>query len=435
MRVPHFFDRGTRGVRIAAALGVAAILMFSFVSRSIAGDCCDDACLHARLMKAFAGHPGGDPAKLHDAAVAAYLKKIHSGVLGAAAADRIAADAENTHSALSSNGAASDPDLSRDIANYLKTAPSKASSMPDDGWTARKVTKLAQADLPAGHPPVDDGRSYVGQKVCMSCHQQEADNWAHTIHAKIFGLNPQNALEGRGCEACHGPGSEHIKNPSDLSTIISFSSKSKTPVPIQNGQCLSCHSGGPRIFWHASIHETNNLACSDCHNPMANFAAHGLTARESINETCFQCHKEQRAEFSRRSHMPLLEGKITCVDCHNPHGSTTAPLLKADSVNEVCYGCHAEKRGPFIFEHAPVRENCLNCHTPHGSNFESLLTTPRPMLCQQCHAQNGHPAELLTSGNMPMGAIPDPRLMGSSCQNCHSEIHGSNSPAGARFER
>jgi DmsE family decaheme c-type cytochrome len=168
---------------------------------------------------------------------------------------------------------------------------------------------------------------------------------------------------------------------------------------------------------------------------MTNFSSHGLTARESVNQTCFSCHKVQRAEFNKRSHMPLLEGKLSCTDCHNPHGSTTEPLLKADSVNELCYGCHAEKRGPFLFEHAPVRENCMNCHSPHGSNFESLLTTPRPILCQQCHAQDGHPSQLLTMGNLALGPRPDPRLIATSCQTCHVNIHGSNSPSGPRFER
>jgi DmsE family decaheme c-type cytochrome len=133
--------------------------------------------------------------------------------------------------------------------------------------------------------------------------------------------------------------------------------------------------------------------------------------------------------------MPLLEGKISCVDCHNPHGSTTAPLLKANSVNETCYNCHAEKRGPFLFEHAPVRDNCINCHTPHGSNNEKLLAVARPILCQQCHEQTGHPTELLTRGGIPNGPVPDVRVIGRSCNNCHSQIHGSNSPSGPRFER
>jgi DmsE family decaheme c-type cytochrome len=326
------------------------------------------------------------------------------------------------------------------VANYL-TFPDRLPHLEEAVWPPPRLTQMAQnAPIPAVRQPApaassSDNRFFVGQKTCQTCHQQEAGNWAHTIHAKVFGINPRDSREAQGCEACHGPGSDHIKKPADLSTIISFSSKSRTPVPQQNAQCLSCHQGGQRIFWHDSIHETNNLGCSDCHNPMTNFAARGLTARESINETCFQCHKVQRAQFQERSHMPLLEGKITCVDCHNPHGSTTSPLLKADSVNEVCYSCHAEKRGPFLFEHAPVRESCLNCHSPHGSNFESLLTTPRPVLCQQCHSQDGHPAQLLTRGNLPMGPMPDPRLIATSCQTCHVNIHGSNSPSGARFER
>ena len=41
---------------------------------------------------------------------------------------------------------------------------------------------------------------------------------------------------------------------------------------------------------------------------------------------------------------------------------------------------------------APVRENCLNCHTPHGSNQASLLVTPIPFLCQQCHSSTRHPS-------------------------------------------
>ncbi|HKD24133.1 MAG TPA: DmsE family decaheme c-type cytochrome [Rhizomicrobium sp.] len=307
-----------------------------------------------------------------------------------------------------------------------------------DGGSGNKTAKaanvkLADAEAPTASTP--DNRSYVGQKVCQNCHQHEASNWAHTIHAAVFTLNPRNADEAKGCEACHGPGSDHIKNPSDFTTIISFSHKSKTPVAAQNAQCLGCHKGGQRIFWHGSIHESNNLACSDCHNPMANFSSHGLEARNSVNQTCFACHKVQRAEFNERSHMPLLEGKLSCVDCHNPHGSTTAPLLKADSVNEVCYSCHAEKRGPFLFEHAPVRESCLNCHNPHGSNFEALLNAPRPMLCQQCHAQFGHQAQLMTMGNMARGPMPDPRLIATSCSTCHVNIHGSNDPSGARFER
>jgi DmsE family decaheme c-type cytochrome len=107
----------------------------------------------------------------------------------------------------------------------------------------------------------------------------------------------------------------------------------------------------------------------------------------------------------------------------------------------VCYPCHAEKRGPFIWEHAPVREKCTNCHEPHGSNHDKLLQAARPYLCQQCHQNTNHPAAFYSANqtaNNTFGAAGvalNSRVMGRSCQNCHSQIHGSNHPAGARFQR
>lgn len=320
------------------------------------------------------------------------------------------------------NHGGADSGLAREIADYLKVDRGKE--------PAEAPQRVAQNVTPA------QGQSgYVGQQTCISCHALENANWAHTTHAKVFELNPRNQLEMQGCEACHGPGSVHVQNPAEPLSIIRFSRRSQQSISDQNGMCLNCHRGGQRIFWASSAHESRDVACADCHNPMANFSLRGLQARTSVNETCFQCHKTQRAEFSRRSHMPLLEGRVGCIDCHNPHGSTTAPLLKADSVNEVCFTCHAEKRGPFLFEHAPVRDSCTNCHTPHGSNHEKLLVTARPLLCQQCHAQNNHPAQLMTRGAMANGSRPDVRLLSRACSNCHTQIHGSNHPSGAKFER
>ena len=272
---------------------------------------------------------------------------------------------------------------------------------------------------------------YVGEARCVACHALEQEHWAHTVHAKIFRSNPRNPLEAKGCEACHGPGAKHLEDATDKSAIIAFTRGRDVPVETQNAQCLQCHKGRQRIFWQGSVHETSRLSCADCHNPMARFSASGLLAKTGASETCFTCHQQQRTEFRKRSHMPLLEGKMSCSDCHNPHGSVTRPLLKADSVNQLCYACHSEKRGPFIWEHAPVRKSCSECHLPHGSSHESLLMVARPFLCQQCHANVSHPAALLTRSNLPRGAVPDERAVNRSCSNCHSQNH----PSGARFQR
>ena len=103
------------------------------------------------------------------------------------------------------------------------------------------------------------------------------------------------------------------------------------------------------------------------------------------SETCYTCHKSERAKAQRTSHHPVREGKMNCSSCHNPHDGSRPKMIQADSVNDLCYKCHAEKRGPFLFEHAPVREDCVSCHEPHGTNHKRLLTQKLPNLCWNCH--------------------------------------------------
>ncbi len=148
--------------------------------------------------------------------------------------------------------------------------------------------------------------------------------------------------------------------------------------------------------------------------------------------TCLECHKSIRADMWKNSHHPIREGKIGCADCHNPHGTQTAKMLNEISVNEQCYTCHAEKRGPFLWEHAPVRESCLNCHTPHGSNHIKLQKTSVPYICQQCHSNTRHPGTLYDNRSFPTlenETTGSNRAFNRACLDCHSAIHGSNHPS------
>jgi DmsE family decaheme c-type cytochrome len=147
-------------------------------------------------------------------------------------------------------------------------------------------------------------------------------------------------------------------------------------------------------------------------------------------ETCYQCHKIKRAQMQFSSHMPVREGKLTCSNCHNPHGAITEKLIREATVTDNCYKCHAEKRGPLLWEHAPVRENCLNCHNPHGSNYEFLLKVARPRLCHECHSMAHSPTAAGGFG-LPNTAY----TLGRACGNCHSNVHGSNHPNGMFFLR
>jgi DmsE family decaheme c-type cytochrome len=276
----------------------------------------------------------------------------------------------------------------------------------------------------------DDEATFVGAQVCLGCHTTQAAAFNQTIMGRIF-RNPRNAQERGGCETCHGAGSLHVKlgGGRGVGGIISFRKDDHSrSVTDNNAICMSCHDKGDRLHWQGSTHETRDVACTNCHTVMANVSPKSNLKTTYEVDTCFQCHKNKRAEIWRSSHMPVREGKMTCTSCHNPHGSTGETLLKEATVNDTCYKCHAEKRGPFLFEHAPVRENCANCHDPHGSTNDFMLKISRPRLCQQCHsAATGHPA----NPRNPVSVY----AVNRECQNCHSQIHGSNSPSGMRLQR
>ena len=130
---------------------------------------------------------------------------------------------------------------------------------------------------------------------------------------------------------------------------------------------MDCHNKGNQKHWAGSMHDTRKLACTQCHNPHPAEGVHEKALlRQPQLKLCTGCHLQKKAQLLRPGHMPLREGKLQCTSCHNPHGTTNERLLWQTSVNQNCYSCHAEKRGPFLWEHAPVRENCLNCHDPHG---------------------------------------------------------------------
>jgi len=287
----------------------------------------------------------------------------------------------------------------------------------------------ASPAVAAEEPTYPADATYIGSEVCMECHVEQAETFSKTLMGRIFINNPRSPREQLGCEGCHGPGSLHVAEGGGqgVGGIVGFRKDSEYPVEARNAICLSCHESGQRTHWRGSTHQARKLACTNCHLIKKKVSPENQFVKATEMETCFQCHKQKRAQMQRSSHMPLREGKMTCSDCHNPHGTFTDKLLKAASVNETCYTCHAEKRGPLLWEHAPVRENCSNCHRPHGSNNKNLLKMRPVRLCQQCHAESGHPS----SQSSPTSRFAFSR----GCVNCHSQIHGSNHPAGMRLQR
>jgi DmsE family decaheme c-type cytochrome len=162
-------------------------------------------------------------------------------------------------------------------------------------------------------------------------------------------------------------------------------------------------------------------------------ASQALLSKPTERELCASCHRVQVNKSRRVSHMPLIEGKMQCSTCHNPHGTGNVRLLRVGNwINESCVSCHTEKRGPFLFEHAAGRESCVSCHDPHGSSNDRMLVAKAPMLCQRCHIGTRHPSTIYDGLAVQNR---NNRIIGRACVNCHQQIHGSNHPSGQSLTR
>ena len=278
---------------------------------------------------------------------------------------------------------------------------------------------VAAAQGPSGQP--DAG--YAGSETCLVCHADQERLAAHGRTA-----DSRTPMAGRGCESCHGPGQAHADSLGDVGLI---QNPAAMPPLEANATCTTCHNRDGQEFWEGSQHDSRSLSCTNCHSVHTPASLEHQLVTDSVTGTCEGCHRDKIAKLDRSGHMPVREGKIECSTCHNPHGSQNVRLLRTgNTLNESCTSCHAEKRGPFLWEHAPVRESCATCHDPHGSSNDRALVAKLPFLCQRCHIHTRHPSTIYDSNQ-----LNNTRLYNRGCMNCHSSVHGSNHPSGHTFLR
>ena len=238
----------------------------------------------------------------------------------------------------------------------------------------------------------------------------------------------KRGFDGKACESCHGAGSKHAESMS----AADIRQPAKLRPAEADKLCLVCHLNQPTHVGRINAsHAKNQVACVACHSIHKN-GPNGLVTRKAadINQLCAKCHTDVWASFQRPFKHRLPEGAMSCVDCHNPHGSVLPRSIQTVSANEPgCFKCHGDKAGPFIYEHAPVKlEGCPACHMPHGSQNPRMLTRQNVLLvCLECHSN----LPSVGAANGSLGTIgpaihdlSSPRFQ--NCTNCHQKVHGSN---------
>ncbi|MDP2991514.1 MAG: cytochrome c3 family protein [Kiritimatiellota bacterium] len=229
--------------------------------------------------------------------------------------------------------------------------------------------------------PGSPGAKAVGTETCATCHEKTVNDFKTATHARLK-AEGDNALDV-GCESCHGGGSVHVEAGGSRGTMIN---PKKSP------------------------------------------------------EMCFQCHLDKRGEFSLPHTHPVLAGKLggppprmSCSDCHDPHkgDAVKAGGTALESRNETCFKCHAAQRGPFVREHAALREGCTTCHAVHGSVNDKMLVSRNANLCLSCHMQRQTKSGTITIGSRDHASF----LPRGTCWSagCHQAVHGSQVSEKLRF--
>ena len=288
---------------------------------------------------------------------------------------------------------------------------------------AQDKPAAAPADKPAAAAPEKPG--YAGSEACATCHEDISKAFDKSPHHQVD-VNKKKGWEGRACESCHGPAQKH----SETTSVDDIRNPAKMTAAAADKTCLTCHLNQPT---HAgrlqSSHAKDQVSCTGCHKVHADGGTK-LVARKNaaINAQCSGCHITAMAQFQKPMHHRVPEGAMSCVDCHNPHGSVRPAMAKSFASNEPgCFKCHGDKRGPFPFEHAPMRfEGCAACHESHGSANPRMLTRQEVRLvCLECHA-NLPVSKAPVAGVVPPAFhdLRSPRYQ--NCTVCHQKIHGSH---------
>jgi Cytochrome c554 and c-prime len=177
---------------------------------------------------------------------------------------------------------------------------------------------------------------------CFGCHTTGS-----TTDNKF---EPERASWGVTCEACHGPGADHV-------------------AAMKAG----AEKGKDMIFNPARLNPVAAVDfCGACHRTWQDVVGNGLIGAGMLNVR----FAPYRLENSRC--WKLQDARITCVGCHDPH----KPLMEeAESYDSRCMQCHVQQGAKptkaLPGKACPVATSkCVTCHMPkyQPPTLHSLFT-------------------------------------------------------------
>ena len=247
------------------------------------------------------------------------------------------------------------------------------------------------------YPP--DNRQRPTGPTCDGCHSVD-----YNIHTK------QVAEWNVGCEKCHGPGSEHVANPSRTKIL----NPAHMDYVQASDTCIQCHSQGRPLtspiegkYYDWPVGYRVGLKLQD----------YWRLEKSSLGQPTFTHFADGTAHKNRMQGNDFVQSVmyrrgITCFSCHDVHGTGNYAQLRKPG-DQICMDCHAplSLNGPrtgTLEEHTHHKKgsagsDCLACHMP---KIETTIAEVKV---------RAHTFAFITPAMTEKYKVPNP------CTTCHTD--------------
>jgi predicted CXXCH cytochrome family protein len=263
------------------------------------------------------------------------------------------------------------------------------------------------------------------EQACDECHavapvyQWQARDLTATSAAVDLGI---------ACEACHGPGREHVEHHRAPQSRylndeppLDIVNPAKLDVTASRHVCGQCHAETEPTPGPATYRPGGDLE-KDFHLVQVPMPGDDTPAwlQEALDDDPDRLRgsfwRDGTARVAGRDLNGMLlsgcakEGEMTCLSCHQMHGSDPDAQLKPGMEgDDACLQCHEDASGVSLLTeleqhtHHPAASEgsrCQNCHMPYTTygllqairahrvdspNPLRTMTTGRPDACTLCH--------------------------------------------------
>jgi hypothetical protein len=289
-----------------------------------------------------------------------------------------------------------------------------------EAWYDDNNNPRYDAGTTAAELAVENGRTY--SKKCIGCHttgvrgvEQTANGeWVYDAFEAViyqpddpgyfdYNHDGRTDIVNVGCEACHGPGSDHILGGGDPQEIANPDDMTTAEANEVCGQCHSRTKSVPNGThgWPYNDEEGrmwrpgSGEALTDFYTDAAGRWPDGINSKQ---------HHQQYFDFLESSKPEFRFHEVRCTECHASHGGTSNPHLIRDEMVED---------GVTIATRNEDNTLCLSCHATHG-DFEDITLE----MLVDLDANLTEIAEVV-SGHTYHPYAPERRVGLSRCTSCH----------------